>query len=131
MTAERIMNELLEGCRRGNVKAVRAALEQNQLTQEQKEQALKTAAEYGQPGAFEAVLLSHGEPSEETLLHAAKWALRYHNRHILGLIMQADTGRWLIPRQYLEELRDLELRHPKPDRVLLYLLDRLFVRETQ
>ncbi len=125
------MSDLLEGCRRGNIKIIKAALDRHGLTKEEKTEALKTAAEYGQPDAFETVLLNHGQPDEETLLHAAKWALRYHDRRILGLVMQADTGRWQLPKDYLEELKALEMRHAKPDRVLLYLIERLFEAEAR
>lgn len=125
------MAELLEGCRRGNVKQIRTCLTSQRLDAEQKDQALKIAAEYGQPAAFEAILLEHEQPDEQTLLHAAKWALRYHDRRIMGLVMQADTNRWLLSREYLEELRALEVRRPKPDHALVYLLDRLFAQETK
>lgn len=123
---------IADDCRLGNVKAVRTRLRREQPTPEQLQEALKAAAEYDRTDIF-ALLLNHCDfpPDEATLLHSAKWSLRYHNRRILGLVMQADTGRWVLPRGYLEELRSMEQRQSRPDQVLLYLLERLFTVEKQ
>jgi hypothetical protein len=119
--------QLLEACRRGQVKVVRSIVGGGHVSSELREKALRMASEYGQADCFRIVLEAHSRPEDETLLHAMKWALRYDDQKLIALIMEADSGRWVLTRSQLEEFRRAEEARLHPDRAKLYLVDRLLV----
>jgi hypothetical protein len=121
--------QLLEACRRGQLKLVKAALAGGHVAAEVREKALRVSAEFGQSACFRAVLDVHSRPEDETLLHAMKWGLRYDDQELMSCVMEADSGRWVITRAQLEEYRKAEMGRLHPDRAKLYLADRLLVEQ--
>jgi hypothetical protein len=107
---------------------VRSTVAGGHVSGELREKALRIAAEYGQPECFKAVLEAHSRPEDETLLHAMKWALRYDDQKLMALVMEADSGRWVLTRAQLEEFRRAEQARLHPDRAKLYLVDRLLMQ---
>lgn len=125
IAADPIAAELLAACENGDPRRVRAALNRRRMDAPTKELALRTAAELGQAGAFEEVMMDLASPTEATLVHAFRWALRADSRRMMVAVLAADQGRGAIADAQLRELRDLEARRPDPDRLLVFVLDRL------